>query len=76
MARRHNTFSQLLGSVENDLQPLVGSVPMSGVPDLANMADSIEQDAQYHADNMKRHANTIRRFSALQSQFEDAGGEF
>lgn len=76
MALRHNTYSQLLGSVENNIQPLVGVMPMTGVPDLGGLADSIEQDAQYHADVMKSHAADLKQVAELQPKFGSSGGAF
>lgn len=74
MAKRHNQYGQLLGSVENDPQPLVGQMPMSGVPDLEMIANDLESSADWHAGNLRAHASRIRDLAQYQPKFNSAEG--
>lgn len=73
MAKRHNEFGQLLGTVENDPQPLTGGMPMSNVPDLEGVAMAIEDAANFHAESMKNHASVIRSVAQFQPRFNSDG---
>lgn len=67
MAKRHNQYSQLLGTVEN------GAVPMADVPNLSDIADGVESEALMHAEAMQRRAEELRGFAQLQPSFKDVG---
>lgn len=72
MAARHNSFGRLLGSVENNPNPLLGAmIPMADVPDLGSVADGIEADAAFHHELMTNHAQRIRDVAAMQPNFSD-----
>lgn len=70
MANKHNLFSQLLGGAENDPQPLIGAIPMAGVPDLGDIASSMENMANFHADGIRSHADAIRKVAQFQPKFD------
>jgi hypothetical protein len=77
MARRHNEYARILGTVENgssggyDMGADGGSIPMKGVPDMGNIAESIE----HHAQSLHRHAHHLRALAEAQPSWNDTVGE-
>lgn len=73
MAKRHNEYSRLLGTVENGTAP---ALPPANVPSLTGIADAIESDAQWHFENTQHHAEVIRKLGENQPDFSGRpGGE-
>lgn len=79
MAKRHNVYGQLLGTVENNIVPLKeqmggvgdsgqGELPAAGVPDLEVMAE----DCQMMGDALHRHADRLRAMAELQPNLNDS----
>lgn len=80
MAKRHNNYSQLLGTVENDITPLkeqrgisdtMDGLPMTGVPDL----ETIAQDCASMANQLNRHAHHLHGMSQMQPAFNEQVGD-
>lgn len=78
MAARHNEYSRLLGTVENNIVSLKEQVniPPSGVPDLNEMADACEGMAsqlQDHSGHLRTMADLQPSWGELAGQQEDIG---
>lgn len=67
MAKRHNEYGRLLGTVENDVRPLKEQMPITNAPDLGEMAD----DCQAMGDKLHGHADNLRALSQMQPDWND-----
>lgn len=77
MAKRHNEYSRLLKTVENNPQPLIKQVvkeqglPMTDVPDLGSIADS----CQMMGEQLMNHSKHLQAMSDMQPSWDEEVGE-
>lgn len=70
MAKRHNEYGRLLGTVENDIQPLNEQLPIAGVPDLHAVAN----DCGAMADQLNKHSHHLHTIADQQPTFDEVAG--